>query len=153
MNSHAPAWWLLVRAGAHLCAVPLDHVIEILRPQPLRRVMGVPAWIEGLAIIRGVATPVVDAACLLEGQASAEPVRRLALLSTSRGPVALGARDVIGVRRFDAGVLNLPPLLSRERAEPIEATGTAGAELLLVLRASCLVPEAAWQTLLEAGEA
>jgi purine-binding chemotaxis protein CheW len=55
---------------------------------------------------------------------------------------------VIGVRELDAASVDkMPPLLRDARAEVIEAIGVLDARLLLVLRASRLLPEEIWQML------
>jgi purine-binding chemotaxis protein CheW len=59
---------------------------------------------------------------------------------------------VIGLRELDAiREEEMPPLLREARADVVEAIGILDAQLLLVLRASRLVPEEVWQTL-SAGE-
>jgi hypothetical protein len=47
--------WLLCRAGNLLCALPIEHVIEIMRPLPVEQIAGAPHYVRGLSIIRGVA--------------------------------------------------------------------------------------------------
>ena len=50
-----------------MCALPLVHVLEVMRPLPLEKVEPAPAFLLGLAVIRGEPLPVVDVAALLPG--------------------------------------------------------------------------------------
>ena len=62
---------LAMRAGDRVCAVPLAHVSEVMRPLPIEPLAGAPPFVPGLAIVRGKATPVVDlTAVLADGAAS-----------------------------------------------------------------------------------
>src|SRR5215467_11854932 len=56
--------FLLVRVHGSLCALPLGHVQEVLRPLPLQAVPGAPAFVCGVTVIRGGVMPVIDAAVL-----------------------------------------------------------------------------------------
>jgi chemotaxis signal transduction protein len=51
---------LVVGVKGRLCAVPLSHVIEIMRPLPVEPISSVPSFVQGISIIRGIPTPVVD---------------------------------------------------------------------------------------------
>ena len=44
---------LVCRVAARLCALPVRAVIEIMRPLALEPIAGAPAFVAGLAIIRG----------------------------------------------------------------------------------------------------
>src|ERR1700704_3300860 len=52
--------WLLCRAGMHLCAMPLAHVIATMRVLPIEAVSGAPSYVRGLCVIRGAPVAVVD---------------------------------------------------------------------------------------------
>ena len=56
---------LVVRVCTRLCAVPLAHVVETMRPLPVERIAGMPSFVRGVSIIRGVPTPVVDLGVVL----------------------------------------------------------------------------------------
>jgi purine-binding chemotaxis protein CheW len=56
---------LVVGVKGRLCAVPLTHVIEIMRPLPVEPISDVPLFVQGVSIIRGIPTPVVDLGALL----------------------------------------------------------------------------------------
>jgi purine-binding chemotaxis protein CheW len=132
--------WLLCRAGTHLCAIPLEHVIEIMRVLPIEVIAGAPPYVRGLSIIRGSAVPVVDAGLLL-GDHATKSERLVAIRSGSR-TIALATDAVLGIRAIGAQALHdLPPLLRDAASETIAAIGTLDAELLFFLRAARIVPE------------
>jgi purine-binding chemotaxis protein CheW len=130
---------LLVRAGAGLCAVPLDHVIEVMRALPVKPVTNAPGYVCGLSIVRGEAIPVVDLGLLVGGEATER--RRLVTVRTGERTIGLAATDVLGVQSVPADALKeLPPLLQEAGNDTIAAIGTADAELLFLLRATRVIP-------------
>jgi purine-binding chemotaxis protein CheW len=131
--------WLLCRAGTHLCAIPLEHVIEVMRLLPIAAVAGTPPYVRGLCIIRGAPVPVIDTGLLVGNQATAP--ERLVTIRTGGRTVALAAQAVLGIWAVDAGMFNaLPPLLRDAASETIAAIGTRDAELLFFLRTTLVVP-------------
>ncbi|HVJ53733.1 MAG TPA: chemotaxis protein CheW [Aliidongia sp.] len=133
--------WLLCRAGALLCALPLPHVIETMRVLPAETVAGAPAYVRGLSMIRGAPTLVVDLAALVGGAASTPS--RLVTVRTGARTVALAVDDVLGIRAFEPrSEAALPPLLREAAGELVEAIGRLDAELVLLLRTSRIVPDA-----------
>jgi purine-binding chemotaxis protein CheW len=66
-----------------LCALPLEHVEEAMRPMTVEAIAGVPSFVLGLAVIRGVPIAVVDAASLLSGVRS-HPTRFVTIKIGSR---------------------------------------------------------------------
>ena len=139
---------MLCRVGDLLCALPLEHVEETMRPLPVEAIAGVPPFVRGLAIIRGVPTAVVDAALLFGGEAS-HPTRFVIVKAGARR-VALAVDAVVGVTEIVPGSLDaLPPLFQDAHLDAISAIGTLDAELLFVLRSTRLVPDEVW-TMLEA---
>lgn len=151
MTPEVPELWLLVRAGGQLCALPLEHVDETMRPQPVRAVAGVPPFVRGVAMIRGLPVPVVDAASAIgQVEASSDGTRFVSLKIAERR-VALAVDEVIGVRQINHSYLaDVPPLLAGTSAN-IVAIGALDSELLMVLRSGKLVPETTW-TAIEAGD-
>lgn len=124
-----------------------------MRPQPVRAFAGVPEFIRGLAVIRGAAVPVVDAASALFPEDGSSNPRRFVTLRTANRRLALAVDQVLGVRDIDASQLaELPPLLSGAREHAVSAMGTLDRELLMVLRSGRLVPDEVW-TALDAGAA
>jgi len=130
---------LVVRAGASLCAVPLDHVIEVMRALPIKPVTSAPSYVCGLSIVRGAAIPVVDVGLLIGGAAT--ECRRLVTVRTGERTVALAASDVLSIQNVAANELeDLPPLLHEAGNDAIAAIGTVDAELLFFLRSTRVIP-------------
>jgi purine-binding chemotaxis protein CheW len=123
---------LFFRARERLCALPLEGVLEILRPPVLRPAVNPPPFLLGAARIRGAVVPVVDAAVLLGAGRSAAPAR-LILLRLGARAVALAVEAVLGVRAVPRATLQqLPPLL-RDAGEAVAAIAALDSELLLLL--------------------
>jgi purine-binding chemotaxis protein CheW len=139
---------LICRVQTRLCALPLEHVVETMRPLPTATVAGSPHFVRGLAVIRGDPVPVIDAARLLGAQdAQAE---RFVTITAGGRRVALAVDSVLGVRAVPADSLQqLPPLLHEAGADVVASIGLLDAELLLVLHSTRLLPDDVWL----AGEA
>jgi purine-binding chemotaxis protein CheW len=134
---------LVCSVDTRLCAVPLEHVVETMRPLPTGVLAGAPQFVQGVSIVRGEVVPVVDVASLL-GAGESRPTR-LVTISVGRRRVALAVDAVLGVRAVSGGsVGELPPLLGDVGTGVISAIGTLDAELLLVLRSARLIPESVW---------
>lgn len=137
--------YLLCRVLTRLCALPLEHVSETMRPLPVEPIAGVPLSVPGVAIIRGDPVPVVDLACLFAGTVS-RPTRFVTVRAGARR-VALAVDAVVGIRPIPAEALSgLPPLLDGDTGS-IAAIGTMDAHLLVMLQSARLVPESVWSTL------
>jgi purine-binding chemotaxis protein CheW len=137
---------LLCRVGVHLCALPLEHVVETMRPLPVEIVGSAPEFVSGLCIIRGVPLPVVDTGSLL-GTGESRPTRFVTVKAGKR-LVVLAVDAVLGLRAIPADSLQeLPLLLGDARAELIAAIGAIDSELVLVLRTARVVPESIWAAL------
>ncbi len=124
-----------------------------MRPLPIEGVAATPAYILGLAVIRGIATPVVDLAVLLGAPQRSDFARFVTVRGSSSSDAtaaALAVEAVIGVEVLPAGkVGELPPLVSATSPEIIQAVGSADERLLLLLRQARLCPpelEALWST-------
>jgi purine-binding chemotaxis protein CheW len=134
------ASWLVCRAATLLCAIPLEHVIEILRVLPIEAIAGAPPFVRGLSIIRGTAVPVVDTGLLVGDQPTKSG--RLVAIRTGSRTVALAAETVLGVWAIGAEAASeLPPLLRDAARASIAAIGTLDAELVFFLRAARIVPQ------------
>ena len=139
---------LVLMVGARACAFPLHHVAETMRPLPIEPVAGTPNFVRGVSVIRGLATPVVDLQALLENSESSPSFGRFVTLKLEDRRVAIGVDSVVGLRNLDSAQLGaLPPLLHDINAELISSFGTLDAQLLLVLRAAHIVPDAVWASL------
>jgi purine-binding chemotaxis protein CheW len=133
--------WLLCRAGAYVCALPLPFVIEILRVLPVEALSSAPRFVRGLCILRGSPVPVIDTTLLL-GKAGGEANRLVAVRNGSR-TIALLVESVLGVRTIGTEACqDLPPLLRDCAADAVSAIGTLDAELLLFLGAARIVSDA-----------
>ncbi len=131
---------LLCRAGAHLYAVPLEHVVESMRVLAIDEVSGVPRYVRGLCIIRGAPVPVVDPGLLL-GDEQTQP-RRLVTIAPGHRTIALAVEDVLGVRALTAATFAaLPPLLKGAAADTVAAVGSLDSELLFLLQVARIVPK------------
>jgi purine-binding chemotaxis protein CheW len=134
------ARWLLCGCGSHLFALPLDAVIEIMRPLPLKVVADMPAYVRGVCIVRGAPVPVVDVGLLVTG--TTEPIERLVSIRAGMRKIALAVSAVVGVHATRGEDFNdLPPLLRGAGREAIVSIARLDAELLFCLEAARLVPE------------
>jgi purine-binding chemotaxis protein CheW len=142
---------LLCRVGSSVCALPIEHVSETMRPLPVEPFAGSPTFVLGLSIIRGSPVPVVDAGRLL-GAAEQPRLTRFVTIKVGERRAALAVGAVVGVWSLAATSLDeLPPLLREASGDVVAAIGRLDADLLLVLRSARIVPESVW-TALEAGE-
>lgn len=140
---------LLCRVGAKLCALPLERLLETMRPLPAEPLPQLPGYVRGVAVIRGRPTPVVDARQLLGSATDAAPRRYVTLDSDGSATriLALAVDDVVGVRDVPERLLAELPSLLRGAADPVRAVGALDSELWWLLEAARLVPEEVWQQL------
>ena len=143
---------LLCRVRGRVCALPLAHVVEIMRPLPIEILGGAPAFVCGASVVRGRPIPVVDPGVLLGTTDPPAPTRFVTVRAGGRH-VALAVESVLGVRALTTDTMgDVPSLLRDAQADVVAAMGTLDAQLLLVLQTARLVPESVWRTL-ERGEA
>jgi purine-binding chemotaxis protein CheW len=151
--------FLLCRIGSRIGAVALKDVRETMRPLPIEPLMGTPRFILGVAIIRGFATPVVDAAQLV-GPPTSQSVpstsasaARFVSLKIGERTAALAVDAVLDVRSLPAETLsNIPPRLLGEDVQLVSVIGALDAKLLLVLEAARLVPDSVWSAIMGPGD-
>ena len=138
---------LIVGLKGCVCAVPLTHVIETMRPLPVEPISGVPSFVQGISIIRGIPTPVVDLGAVLG--APSKRAERFVTLRVGDRQVALSVNAVLGVRDLDTilTIRELPPLLQRASNEVVETIGTLDKQVLMVLRTGWELPDEVWETL------
>ncbi len=137
---------LLVRAGPRICALPVEQVIETMRPLPVTPLPGLPVSVQGAAVIRGAAVPVVDVDALLGGTASADRARFVLVRCGARA-AALAVDAVLGVAPVDGSAPRAIALLQAATAGAVEALGALDRELLVVLAAARVVPDGAWRAI------
>lgn len=150
---------LVFRAGALLCALRLDEVVETMRPLKTRPLAGTPAFVRGISVLRGVPTPVIDVARLLGG--SAEDTRneppehadaeRYIAVRTERGPVALAVGGILGVQVIEAEPSGGHPALLGANSRFVAGVGTVGTQPLLLLQSMRTVPDDVWEAAAAAG--
>ena len=144
---------MICRVGSRLCGLPLAHVVETMRPLPIEPLARLPAFVDGLSLIRGRPTPVLDARRLLGAGGEPGARMRFVTLDLAERSAALAVDAVLGVRDIDVAELaQLPALLRDTQNEMVAALGTLDQELLLVLERSRLLPEAVWAALAAEAE-
>jgi purine-binding chemotaxis protein CheW len=137
---------LVVRVQTRVCAVPLMHVVETMRPLQVESIRGMPAFVRGISIIRGVPTPVVDLGAVIGAQGGV--AGRIVTLRLGDRQVALSVDAVLGVRDLHlSAIQELPPLLRGASTDVVEAIGTLDEQFLMVLRAGWVLPDEVWQAL------
>jgi purine-binding chemotaxis protein CheW len=135
---------LLFRARGLLCALPIERLIETMRPLPVAPFPARPSFVLGVARIRGNPVPVVDLGALLGSPESPHPTRFLTLRLEDR-TAALAVEEVAGVRGVEVETLSqLPPLLAQADRQAVAAVGTLDTELLLSLESTRIVPASLW---------
>lgn len=102
---------VLFRIGAQLAAIPIGHVVEIMRTLPIDALADLPRGVLGVSRIRGEVVPVVDGSIVLNG-APGERRAKLILLRAGDRRVALAVDEVEGVHVLSREQRRaLPPLL------------------------------------------
>lgn len=144
---------LFVRAGARLCALPVQHVEETMRPLPRETLPDVPTFVRGVSIVRGRPTPIVDLCELLGGNENSHPARLVVLRTDDTRRVGLLVDDVLGVR--DGKSLSTdepPPLLQEALPDVVQTLARLDDGLLTILRAGSLIQEDVWARLERGGD-
>ncbi|NVB81931.1 MAG: chemotaxis protein CheW [Kofleriaceae bacterium] len=130
---------LTCRIGRRRCALPIEAVIETMRPLPLEPIADGHETVLGVAVIRSKPTVVVDLGRLLGGESM--PPARFVTIRTGPRTVALAVEEVLGVETLAEGALHaLPPLLATS-SSAVVSLGNVDRDLLVVLEASRLAPE------------
>jgi purine-binding chemotaxis protein CheW len=140
---------LMTRVGELVCAIPVEHVVETMRPlriEPIGSDDGALALVEGLAMIRGAPVPVVDARKLLAVVGG--PATRFVVVRAGVRQIALVVDAVIDVRPVVSELVSqLPPLLAGAHRDVVSAIGARDRGLYAVLDASRVLPEDSWRAL------
>lgn len=139
--------YLVCRSGTCLCALPIEQVLETMRPLPTSALSAMPPFMMGATIVRGAVVPVLNLAQLVGGTEKGGPTR-FVTLSLGARTVALAVEHVLGVRTLNAqAVDDIPLLLQAVDTGSIAAITILDAELLLFLRSARLVPDSLWAAL------
>src|SRR5580693_6854194 len=150
-KSNAVVKTLVVRAQAYLCALPLELVIEAMRPLPIEPIAGVPAFVRGMSIIRGEPTPVIDLALLLG--APREMPWRFVTIRVAGKQVALSVGAVAGIYDLDPRVMDrLPTLLRGASTEFVDSVRILDEQFLFALRSRWELPAEVWQAMTEQAQ-
>ena len=143
-HAQASGVCLLARVGSRICAFPVEHVSETMRPLPIEPLAGMPVFVLGVTVVRGTPMPVIDVARMLGATDPPCPGKFVSLRVGARGAV-VAIDAVLGVRSLSCDSLGaVPPLFAGENAEVIETMGRLDSALLLILRSGRLVPNAVW---------
>jgi purine-binding chemotaxis protein CheW len=134
---------LIAQVGTLACAIPVEHVVETMRPLPVEPLGQGAAYVRGVAVIRGEPTIVIDAA-LLFGQGvktSAGARSRFVVVRSAGKKAALVVDSVSEVRAIAQAELGaLPPLARAASSDVIAAIAAVDSGLVVMLEAARLVP-------------
>lgn len=147
--------FLLCQVGSRIIALALSSVRETMRPLPIEPLKDMPTFVLGLAVIRGIPTPVIDSCRLLSPSTSASSgaTARFVTLRLGERTAALAVDAVLEVRSITRATLTQIPPLLRESETELSSIGALDAELLLVFQATRLVPDEVWSAIGSSGAA
>jgi purine-binding chemotaxis protein CheW len=111
-----------------------------MRPLPVAPLSGVPAYVSGIARVRGEPVPVVDLGVFLGDTTPSAPARLVTVRAGGR-IAALAVDGVLGVAALDRAAATRLPLVADACAGALESLRARDQDLVLVLRAARLVPE------------
>lgn len=152
---------LLIEAGGVRCALPVESVVETLRPFAVQALSALPPYVLGAMRIRGTLTPVVDLGLILTGEVGPNP-RRLVLVrvdgvtgsSGCERRIALAVNTVQSVTSMDEVAWSeLPPLLGGAAGCVVRSLGERDGKLLATLEAGRAISAELWKTFESQAEA
>lgn len=143
-DQSVPLHVLLCRQAGTCIAIPLAHVVEIMRPLSCEPVPGMPRFLRGLSVVRGSPVPVVDAGMLLGAEGD---VSRWVSLRAGERTLALGVDEVLGLADLDPESMLARPSLLDASADVISSVAARDSQLLVVLRATRILSESDWHAL------
>jgi purine-binding chemotaxis protein CheW len=152
------AAYLLFRSGSRVGALALADVREIMRPLPIEHLTGASPPVMGVALVRGMPAPIIDAAQLLgesclPREKRAFPSRFISLKLGARS-ACLIVDAVLDVRTLSTAQLQAtPPVLGTSASEAMSRIGALDRELLVVLSTARMVSDAVWASLPAAAPA
>jgi purine-binding chemotaxis protein CheW len=102
--------------------------------------------VQGVAIIRGIPTPVIDLGAVLS--TPNDLAERFVTVRAGDKQVAVSVNAVLGVCDLDTIMIHeLPPLLQGAAKEIVEMIGTLDEQVLMILRAGWELPDEVWRVL------
>jgi len=100
---------LAVNIGEHSVLVPLEEVGEIASVPSLTRVPRAPAWVKGIANVRGDVVPLFDLSRFLGGPATQwRSEARVLITTVDRSRIGFVIGRSLGLRRFDVNDIRPP---------------------------------------------
>jgi purine-binding chemotaxis protein CheW len=142
---------LLCRIRTHLCGLPVEQVIETMRPMPIRSLADSPPYILGLSVIRGNGVPVIDGGRLFKD--AADPAHTsLILLKVGSRQVGLMVEQVVGIGHLPDGLATgLTPLARQTCPEVVQSLSLLEGDLVYLLQTARLITEPVWRQLARGG--
>jgi purine-binding chemotaxis protein CheW len=140
-QQHILAPFLVCRTAGRLCALPLHHIIETMRPLPTRPLADGPSFQLGISTVRGEVLPVVHLGHLVTGETGALSTRFVSVRLDERRAV-LAVDAVSGVRALPVDALShAPTLLDQIDPTRIESIARFDDALISLLRAMAIVSD------------
>ncbi|MCH9729783.1 MAG: chemotaxis protein CheW [Actinomycetia bacterium] len=138
--------FLIVELGSKSCAFSACDVVETMRPLDAEPLPDMPQYMLGIAVIRGLPTPVVDLSWLLGDAKTQTASRYVSIRVEGDRIVALAVPTVPKLRSLaSAELTDLPPLFGHADEERIARLGKLDEKLLLVLNKGALLSPEFWQ--------
>ncbi len=141
---------LLCKLRRVVVACPLEAVVETMRPLPVEPIGDAPAFVRGVSLIRGQPTPVVDLSVLL-GLGDGTDARRFVTLRSGERVFAAAFDEVLGTYALPLETLADMPGVLADAESAVSQIGTRDAEMLLLLQATRVVPDALWASIAQTG--
>ncbi len=137
-SAHNP--YLVVELAGQKCALPAATVVETMRPLPIQPAAKAPAFVTGMAVIRGRATAVVDLGVLLGSER--RPPSRFVTVRAGDHTVALVVTAVLGLYEIEERqIAQMPPILSGAGRDAAEQIALQDGMLLSTLNGARLLSE------------
>lgn len=121
---------VLVRMGGRACAIPCEHVVEIIPRVLMSHVPDAPAEVLGVINLRGRVVPVVDVRGRLAGHGEAAAFQHLVILRAGARQLGVAVDEVVDVVSVAAVDVEMPGDLTGVRSPGVVRVGD---ELVLVL--------------------
>ncbi len=108
-----------LRLANQFVVCELDLISEIIVEPPYTDVPGVQNWFMGVANVRGNLLPLSDFSLMVTGvSSSGGSASRIVVVGRESQAQGLRVDEVLGIRRFEEGLLPMPTMAIREQAKP-----------------------------------